>query len=99
MPVSATENSPFMFSKIPTIDDAYMNGSADSEVGEITLLVWTTRWVTYRKARPSTSTSFVAPFLWGQVQEKVLGRPIHEKSKKVGQHCTRSALDLLICIT
>lgn len=79
MAVSATERSPFMFSKITTTDDdAYMHRSVDAKFGEITLSVWSTQQVKYRKAQLKTSAPAVAP---------VLGGPIHEKSKKMGGHC------------
>ncbi|KAF4596179.1 hypothetical protein AB1N83_007898 [Pleurotus pulmonarius] len=79
MAISATERSPFVFSKITTTDDdTYMHRSVDAKFGEITLSVWSTQRVKYPKAQPHTSTPATAP---------ALGGPIHEKSKKIGGHC------------
>ncbi|KAF9493107.1 hypothetical protein BDN71DRAFT_1432700 [Pleurotus eryngii] len=68
MAVSTTERN----------DDAYMHRSIDAKFGEITLSVWSTQQVKYRKAQLKTSAPAAAP---------VLGGPIHEKSKKMGGHC------------
>ncbi|KDQ24311.1 hypothetical protein PLEOSDRAFT_1085546 [Pleurotus ostreatus PC15] len=59
-------------------DDAYMHRSIDAKFGEITLSVWSTQQVKYRKAQLKTSAPAAAP---------ILGGPIHEKSKKMGGHC------------
>ncbi|KAF7424055.1 hypothetical protein PC9H_009356 [Pleurotus ostreatus] len=61
-----------------THDDAYMHRSIDAKFGEITLSVWSTQQVKYRKAQLKTSAPAAAP---------ILGGPIHEKSKKMGGHC------------
>ncbi|KAF7424050.1 hypothetical protein PC9H_009351 [Pleurotus ostreatus] len=79
VPVSSTETSPLVFSKITTTDDdAYMHSAIDPKFGEITLSAWSTRLGRYLKGESRTETTSAAPRLGG---------PVHETSKKIGGHC------------